>query len=76
MITVSNLGVQYGKRVLFKDINLKFTPGSCYGVIRGQRGGEVHVPQSAQRRGDPVAGQRGPRPGRTPVGAQAGPLRL
>ena len=33
MITVSNLEVQYGKRVLFKDVNLKFTPGNCYGVI-------------------------------------------
>ena len=33
MITVSNLEVQFGKRVLFKDVNLKFTPGNCYGVI-------------------------------------------
>ena len=33
MITVSNLEVQYGKRVLFKDVNLKFTPGNCCGVI-------------------------------------------
>ena len=30
MITVSNLGIQFGKRVLFQDVNLKFTPGNCY----------------------------------------------
>ena len=40
MITVSNLEVQYGKRVLFKDINLKFTPGNCYGVIGANGAGK------------------------------------
>ena len=29
MITVSDLAVQFGKRVLFQDVNLKFTPGNC-----------------------------------------------
>ena len=33
MITLSNLAVQFGKRVLYKDVNLKFTPGNIYGVI-------------------------------------------
>ena len=33
MITVSDLAVQFGKRVLFQDVNLKFTPGNCYGII-------------------------------------------
>ena len=33
MITVSNLAVQFGKRVLYKDVNLKFTNGNIYGVI-------------------------------------------
>ena len=33
MITVSNLEIQFGKRILFQDVNLKFTPGNCYGVI-------------------------------------------
>ena len=41
MITVSNLEVQYGKRVLFKDINLKFTPGNCYGVIGANGAGKT-----------------------------------
>ena len=33
MITVSNVSVQFGKRVLFNDVNLKFTSGNCYGII-------------------------------------------
>lgn len=33
MLTVSNLSLQFGKRVLFEDVNLKFVRGNCYGVI-------------------------------------------
>ena len=33
MITVTNLAIQFGKRVLYKDVNIKFTPGNIYGVI-------------------------------------------
>ena len=33
MITVSNLSVQFGKRILFKDVNLNFNSGNCYGII-------------------------------------------
>ncbi len=33
MIAVNNLGIQFGKRVLFQDVNMKFTPGNCYGII-------------------------------------------
>ncbi len=40
MITVSNLEVQFGKRVLFKDVNLKFTPGNCYGIIGANGAGK------------------------------------
>ena len=32
MITVNNLDVQFGKRILFQDVNMKFTPGNCYGI--------------------------------------------
>ena len=32
MITLSNIAVQFGKRVLYKDVNLKFTNGNIYGV--------------------------------------------
>lgn len=40
MITVSNLTLQYGKRVLFDEVNLKFTPGNCYGIIGANGAGK------------------------------------
>jgi len=40
MITTSGLTLQFGKRVLFKDVNLKFTPGNCYGVIGANGAGK------------------------------------
>jgi len=40
MITVSNLAIQFGKRVLFQDVNLKFTPGNCYGIIGANGAGK------------------------------------
>ncbi|MCG8697212.1 MAG: ATP-binding cassette domain-containing protein, partial [Bacteroidales bacterium] len=40
MITVSNLAIQFGKRVLFQDVNLKFTHGNCYGVIGANGAGK------------------------------------
>ena len=40
MITVSNLSVQFGKRVLYKDVNLKFTNGNIYGVIGANGAGK------------------------------------
>lgn len=40
MITVNNLGIQFGKRILFQDVNLKFTPGNCYGIIGANGAGK------------------------------------
>ncbi len=40
MITVDNVGLQYGKRVLFDEVNLKFTLGNCYGVIGANGAGK------------------------------------
>ena len=40
MITVSDLGVQFGKRVLFDEVNLKFNQGNCYGVIGANGAGK------------------------------------
>ena len=40
MITVSNVAVQFGKRVLFNDVNLKFTNGNCYGIIGANGAGK------------------------------------
>lgn len=40
MISVSNLSLRYGKRVLFEDVNLKFTEGNCYGIIGANGAGK------------------------------------
>jgi ATPase subunit of ABC transporter with duplicated ATPase domains len=40
MITVSNLSIQFGKRILFQDVNLIFTPGNCYGIIGANGAGK------------------------------------
>ena len=40
MITVSNLDLQFGKRILFQDVNLKFTQGNCYGIIGANGAGK------------------------------------
>ena len=40
MISTSNLGIQFGKRVLFQDVNLKFTAGNCYGIIGANGAGK------------------------------------
>lgn len=40
MITVSNLSIQFGKRILFQDVNLKFTNGNCYGIIGANGAGK------------------------------------
>lgn len=40
MITLSNLAIQFGKRVLYKDVNIKFTRGNIYGVIGANGAGK------------------------------------
>ena len=40
MIQVNNLGQQFGKRTLFQDVNLTFTPGNCYGIIGANGAGK------------------------------------
>ena len=40
MITLTNLAIQFGKRVLYKDVNIKFTPGNIYGVIGANGAGK------------------------------------
>ncbi len=40
MITVNNMSLQFAGRTLFKDVNLKFTPGNCYGVIGANGAGK------------------------------------
>lgn len=40
MVTVSDISLSFGERVLFKDVNLKFTPGNCYGIIGANGAGK------------------------------------
>lgn len=40
MIHASNIALSYGKRVIFKDVNIKFTPGNCYGLIGANGAGK------------------------------------
>jgi ATPase subunit of ABC transporter with duplicated ATPase domains len=40
MITVNNLSFNFGGQLLFKDVNLKFTPGNCYGIIGANGAGK------------------------------------
>jgi ATPase subunit of ABC transporter with duplicated ATPase domains len=40
MITVSDLSIQFGKRILFQDVNIIFTPGNCYGIIGANGAGK------------------------------------
>ena len=40
MLTVSNISLRFGKRVLFEDVNLKFTRGNCYGIIGANGAGK------------------------------------
>jgi ATPase subunit of ABC transporter with duplicated ATPase domains len=40
VITITDLSLSFGERVLFKDVNLKFTPGNCYGIIGANGAGK------------------------------------
>lgn len=40
MISTSNLSLSFGKRILFEEVNLKFTPGNCYGIIGANGSGK------------------------------------
>ena len=40
MITVTDLSLSFGDKALFKDVNLKFTPGNCYGIIGANGAGK------------------------------------
>ena len=56
MITVSNLGIQFGKRVLFQDVNLKFTNGNCYGIIGANGAGKSTFLKILSGEKDPTQG--------------------
>ena len=56
MITVSNVSVKFGKRVLFNDVNLKFTSGNCYGIIGANGAGKSTFLRTIYGDLDPTTG--------------------
>ena len=56
MITVSNVSVQFGKRVLFNEVNLKFTSGNCYGIIGANGAGKSTFLRAISGDLDPTTG--------------------
>ncbi|RLD83366.1 MAG: ABC-F family ATPase [Bacteroidetes bacterium] len=56
MITVQNLAIQFGKRVLFQDVNMKFTEGNCYGIIGANGAGKSTFLKMLHGEQDPIRG--------------------
>ena len=56
MLTVSDLALQYGKRILFDEVNLKFTLGNCYGVIGANGAGKSTFLKILSKEIDPTRG--------------------
>ena len=57
MISVSNVSLQYGKRILFDEVNVKFTPGNCYGLIGANGAGKSTFMKILSGEIDPTKGQ-------------------
>jgi ATPase subunit of ABC transporter with duplicated ATPase domains len=64
MLTVNNLSLQFGKRVLFDDVNLKFVEGNCYGVIGANGAGKSTFLKILTGHQDPTKGQVALEPGK------------
>ncbi|CAL2079917.1 ABC-F family ATP-binding cassette domain-containing protein [Tenacibaculum sp. 190524A02b] len=64
MLSVSNLSVQFGKRVLFDEVNTKFTQGNCYGVIGANGAGKSTFLKILSGQMEPTSGQVHMEPGK------------
>lgn len=64
MLSVSNLSVQFGKRVLFDEVNVAFTQGNCYGVIGANGAGKSTFLKILSGKQDPTSGQVHLEPGK------------
>ena len=64
MISVNNLSLQFGKRVLFDEVNLKFTGGNCYGVIGANGAGKSTFLKILSGDIDPTRGSVALEPGK------------
>ena len=63
MVTVSNLSLQFGKRILFDEVNVKFTKGNCYGVIGANGAGKSTFLKILSGEIDPTSGHVSMTPG-------------
>ncbi|MDR3269043.1 MAG: ATP-binding cassette domain-containing protein [Tannerella sp.] len=63
MITISDLDIRFGKRILFQDVNLKFVPGNCYGVIGANGAGKSTFLRAISGDLDPTRGRISLAPG-------------
>ena len=57
MLTISNLSVQFGKRILFDHVNISFTPGNCYGIIGANGSGKSTLLKILSGKLDPTSGK-------------------
>ena len=64
MLSVSNLSVQFGKRVLFDEVNTTFTTGNCYGVIGANGAGKSTFLKILSGKMDPTSGHVSLEPGK------------
>ncbi len=64
MLTVSNLSLQFGKRVLFDEVNILFTKGNCYGVIGANGAGKSTFLKILTGKQDPTTGNVSLEPGK------------
>jgi ATPase subunit of ABC transporter with duplicated ATPase domains len=64
MLSVSNLSVQFGKRVLFDEVNTKFQSGNCYGIIGANGAGKSTFLKILSGKQDPTSGQVHLEPGK------------
>ncbi len=64
MLSVSNLSVQFGKRILFDDVNTRFVQGNCYGIIGANGSGKSTFLKIISGKQDPTSGQVHLEPGK------------
>ncbi|MEG1589846.1 MAG: ATP-binding cassette domain-containing protein [Chryseobacterium sp.] len=64
MLTVSNLSLQFGKRILFDDVNIMFTKGNCYGIIGANGAGKSTFLKILTGKQDPTTGHVSLEPGK------------
>ena len=76
MITVSNLGMQFGGQWLFQHVDLQFLPGNCYGIIGANGAGKSTLLRILSGALEPTTGSVSMGGGRPYERAGAGPLQV